>query len=137
MPKKIKRHNGPHRLQPRPSLRAPSRAPGLGGTVRAVPILPRRLEWPSQGVIALLSFLTLHGCCLNNGAMSIHLRPQGLHKAGMQVRSVWNLGSPSPGPPLPSPLTVPLTSHLGNSAGDTKDQDAAQALFYQGPQHLF
>ena len=69
------------------------------------------------------------GAVLITGTMSIHLRPQGRHKVGLKVWSVWNLGSPSPNLPFPSPL-IP---HLGNSAGDTKDQDTAQALFYQGP----
>lgn len=34
--------------------------------MRTVPILQRRLDASSQGVIALFSFLTLDGCCLNN-----------------------------------------------------------------------
>lgn len=69
--------------------------------------------------------------------MSIHLWLQGQHKTGMKVLSLWHLSSPSPNLLFHSPLTHPPILHLGNAAGDSKYQDTAQALFYQGPQHLF
>lgn len=63
--------------------------------------------------------------------------PQGQLKAVMRAQSVWELSSPSPDPPLSSPRTLLPILHLGDSAGDSKDQDTAQALFHQGLQHLF
>lgn len=105
--------------------------------MRTLPILHRGLDLPSQGVIVLLSFLALHGCCLNNrGHVHSPVAPgpaRGLHEGVVSVEPQLTFTQP----PLTSPLIPPLIPHLGNSTGDTKDQDAAQALFHQGPQHLF
>lgn len=99
--------------------------------MRTAPILQRDLTCP------LLGFLTLHGCC-HNSRCHVHslvaVRPA---QDRTKVWSLWHLSSPSPNLPFHSPLTHPLILHLGNAAGDSKYQDTAQALFHQGPQHLF
>lgn len=87
--------------------------------------------------MALLSFLSLCRCCHQAGAMFPRPCPRGQLKAIMRAQSVWELSSPFPDPPLSSPRTLLPILHLGDSAGDSKDQDTAQALFHQGLQHFF
>lgn len=79
--------------------------------MRTLPVLQRGLDLPSQGVLVLLSFLTLHGCCLSNrGHVHSPVAPgpaQGLSEGVVSVEPQLTFTQP--------PLHLPSTTSPDSS----------------------
>ena len=129
-------------------------APGPGGLGRTVPTLYRGPDLPIQSCsptsLPDATWLLFPGqglCSFTGGPrppirqMNAPIREMGKlrpHVAEPRASTrCGHCGTSAHPSPTPFPLTPPPIHHLGNSAGDTKDQDTAQALFHQGFQHLF